>query len=186
MSKKKKHDKIYIKQFKNSFKNIKNVKLYFIKWNTKKLINYIIKNKIKGIILSGSSYRIFNKNISNINLKIFKLKIPILGICYGYQYIIKNIGDINFLNSHLNKKIHKYNKKLIINKPFKIYKNIYYFNHFDYIQKLPDNWISIIKNKDQIWMAYDKINKHIGIQFHPEKYKKSGRIFYKKWIKYII
>jgi len=186
MSIKKKHDKIYIKQFNNIFKNIKNVKLYFVKWNTKKLINYIIKKKIKGIILSGSSYRIFNKNIANIDLKIFNLNIPILGLCYGFQFMIKNLGDINYLNFHLDKKIHIYNKNLIINNPFKIKKNKYFFNHYDYIQKLPNNWISVIKNKDQIWMAYDKINKHIGIQFHPEKYKKSGRIFYRKWIKYII
>jgi imidazoleglycerol phosphate synthase glutamine amidotransferase subunit HisH len=100
--------------------------------------------------------------------------------------MIKNIGDINHLTSHFDKKRHTYNKNLIITRPFKIKKNRYFFNHFDYIQKIPNNWISVIKNKNQIWMAYDKINKHIGIQFHPEVYKKSGRIFYKKWIKYII
>lgn len=185
MSIKKKTDIIIKKQFKKSFRYNNNVNLFFIRWNNKNIIKYIIKNKINGIIISGSEYRIHNKNIADINKKIFKLNIPILGICYGYQWLMKNIGDINHINTHNDKKRHEYNKKLIINKPFKIKKIKYFFNHHDYIQKIPINWKPIIRNKNQIWMAYDNINKHIGIQFHPEVYKKSSRVFFTKWINYI-
>lgn len=186
MTHNKKSDINYIKLFKNSFKRIKNVQLFFIKWNNKNLINFIIKKKIKGIILSGSKYRILKSKNANISTNIFKLKIPILGICYGYQWLITKLGNKNYINSHLDEKNHTYYKYLKINKPFKIKKKKYFLNHFDYIKKIPSNWFSVIKYKNQILMSYDDVNKYIGIQFHPEKNKNTGYIFYKKWIKYII
>lgn len=185
MTQKRKSENNYKKHFRDSFKYLKDVKIHFIRWDKEDLIDYIINRRIKGIILSGSEYRILKNKVVNIDLKIFKLNIPILGECYGYQWMVKKLGNREHLSSHSDKKIHNYNKKIIINTPFKIKKNKYFFNHFDYIKKVPKNWISLIKDKKQIWMAYDSTNKNIGIQFHPEKYKRSGRIFYKKWIKYI-
>ena len=46
-------------------------------------------------------------------------------------------------------------------------------------------WKKIISHKKQIWMAYDKYKKIIGIQFHPEKLNKSRKIFFDNWLKYI-
>ena len=49
-------------------------------------------SKIKGIILSGGPATVTNKNFPNIPNRIFLLKIPILGICYGLQLIAVNFG----------------------------------------------------------------------------------------------
>jgi len=62
---------------------------------------------------------------------------------------------------------------------------MYKFIHYDYISKIPNNWDIVIKKGNQIWMSYDKKKKIIGIQFHPEAVKKTRKIFFRNWIKYI-
>lgn len=185
MTRNKKETKWYIKRFKKSFN--KNVKIYFKKWYDTNLINFIKNNNIDGIILSGSVDRILDtfKIIATLPKKILNLGIPILGICYGYQWIIKNLYGRNSINSFKNIKIHRYNKNLKITKPFTINDIKYSFNHHDYIRKIPIKWKKIIIHKNQIWMSYDKYKKIIGVQFHPEYYNKSGKIFFEKWLKYI-
>ncbi|MBM3255297.1 MAG: GMP synthase (glutamine-hydrolyzing), partial [Candidatus Omnitrophica bacterium] len=46
----------------------------------------------KGIILSGSPASTINKKSPHPDKGIFKLKIPILGICYGMQVITEMLG----------------------------------------------------------------------------------------------
>ena len=55
----------------------------------KKIKNY---DSIKGIILSGGPSTVTKKKFQTIPKKIFKIKIPILGICYGLQLIAKLYG----------------------------------------------------------------------------------------------
>ena len=47
---------------------------------------------IKGIILSGGPSTVTKKKFQRVPKKIFKKKIPILGICYGLQLIAKLFG----------------------------------------------------------------------------------------------
>jgi len=183
MYKKKKNLKKY-KSFKQIFKSL-NVNCHFIHWSSKNILSIIKKYDIRGIILTGSEYRILDDDnkIAKIPKKIFKLNIPILGLCYGFQYLIKYFGNRKYINSFRNRKIHKYTKLLEIKKPFKVNVQKYNFNHHDYIIKLPLNWKCSIKNKKIIYMAYD--NKNIGIQFHPEDNLKTGKIFYSKWVNFL-
>lgn len=169
--------------FKKIFKN--KAELIIKNWNDKeKIIDIIKKKNIKAIILSGSDFRIKKKNKGLIPDEVFTANIPILGVCFGYQYLVYYYSSLNNIKSFRMRKINNYDKKLIINKPFKIRKTKYFFNHHDYIIKLPKNWKIGIKNKKIIYMGYDN-NKNVGIQFHPEEYKKSSNLFYSKWLKYI-
>jgi anthranilate/para-aminobenzoate synthase component II len=169
--------------FRKIFKDKAN--LIIKRWFKKKeIINIIKHGKIDGIILSGSNFRI--KQINNILIPkiVFKSKIPILGICFGFQYLVYYYSSLNNIKTFKKKKSYIYNKILKINTPFKIKKTKYFFNHHDYIIKLPLDWKISIKNKDIIYMCYDK-NKNIGVQFHPESFKKSAKLFYSSWLKYI-
>jgi len=184
---KKREAMFYIKNFKKSFN--KDVKIYFKYWYDKDLISFIKRNKISGIILSGSSYRVLDKKnkIAKIPLTLLNLKIPILGICYGFQYISKILAGDKCISTFKtkNNKIKQYNRVLSIKIPFVIKHIKYKFNHHDYITCIPKNWEKVISYKKQIWMAYDKERKIIGTQFHPENYNVSRKIFFNNWIKYI-
>ena len=46
----------------------------------------------EGIILSGSPASIYSKGAPRVNSGILDLGIPILGICYGLQYMIDSLG----------------------------------------------------------------------------------------------
>ena len=54
-----------------------------------KLKNY---NNIKGLIFSGGPSTVTVTKYQTVPKKIFKKKIPILGICYGLQLIAKLFG----------------------------------------------------------------------------------------------
>jgi len=179
-----KNNNKYIKSFKKSFNNT--AILYFKMWYNKNLISFIKKHKIDGIILTGSSYRILqdNKKIATVPKEILELNIPVLGLCYGYQWIIKTLCGRHCITSFKNNKYNYKKYVLKINEPIKMPKSYYYFNHYDYIIKVPKDWKILIRNKKQIWMSYNKEKKIMGLQFHPEA-TSIGKLFYKKWLKYI-
>jgi len=50
-----------------------------------------LKN-VKGIILSGSPYSVYEDGAPHVDLQLFTLGIPILGICYGFQLMTHLCG----------------------------------------------------------------------------------------------
>lgn len=170
------------KIFKKIFE--KKANIIIKEWRDKKGIIKIIKSKkINGIILTGSDFRIKEINKGIIPEEVFKSNIPILGLCYGFQYLVYYYSSLNNIKTFSTNKYKTYDKSFKIEKPFKIRKTKYGFHHHDYINKLPKNWKIGIKDKEIIYMGYN--DKHIGIQFHPEIYKQSANLFYSMWLKFI-
>ena len=58
----------------------------------KKIKSKNINHTIKGIILSGGPLNVNETKKIQISEKVLKLKIPILGICFGHQVISKQLG----------------------------------------------------------------------------------------------
>ena len=58
----------------------------------KKIKSSHIKTNIKGIILSGGPLNVYQLKDDLFDKKILKLKIPILGICFGHQILSKFNG----------------------------------------------------------------------------------------------
>ena len=46
-----------------------------------------IDETVKGVVLSGSPYSVRDKNAPYPDLSMIKGKIPVLGVCYGAQFL---------------------------------------------------------------------------------------------------
>ena len=130
----------------------------------------------KAVILSGSPFSVRSENYLKIDLSKIKGEIPLLGVCYGAQYLAHfyggevtssnkreygraNLVDINFSDPFFND---------ISNK------SQVWMSHSDTIKILPSNGILIASTEDVKNAAF-KIDNELtyGIQFHPEVYHSS-------------
>lgn len=161
----------------------------FIMWDDKELIKKIKTLKPLGIILTGSGERILGKDVPSVPKDIFELGIPILGICYGYETIIKHFVGKNGIRAYDD--LFDKPNKITIEYPFTVGELTYQLSHHDDVVKIPSGWKEIkqtgfIKhNKDDIAGCYDPKRKILGIIFHPEKRTKTGKQFFDAWIKLI-
>jgi GMP synthase (glutamine-hydrolysing) len=130
------------------------------------------KNNPKGIILSGGPDSVVNKKAPNIEQKIFSLNVPILGICYGMQLLVKMMGGKvsksknseygNTLISILSKG----ESSIFYNLPDKINT---WMSHNDIIKTIPSEFkISAISQSNNIAALHAEKKKLYGVQFHPE------------------
>lgn len=125
----------------------------------------------KGIILSGGPSSVYDKKAPFPDKKIFQLGIPILGICYGMQFMAHALKGIV---AKAQKR--EYGKaELFIDNDSDILhgidssKNIVWMSHGDRIEKLPEGFISIAhtNNSPIAAMAYRQ-KRFYALQFHPE------------------
>ena len=65
---------------------------FILRFSFQKADEAIKKLKPKGIILSGGPSSVNSQDAPTIDDKIFDLKIPILGICYGQQIMCSLLG----------------------------------------------------------------------------------------------
>lgn len=132
-----------------------------------------IDNSIKGIILSGSPFSVRDQNAPYVQLSTFWNKLPILGICYGAQFIAQNTGG----NVEPSAKREYGRANLInINPNSAILKDIsentqVWMSHADTITSLPSDFQIIASSNNIKIAAYHNINANVwGLQFHPEVY----------------
>ena len=59
----------------------------------KKITNLsTLKKNVKGMIFSGGPLNVYNSKKIKFNKNVLKLKLPVLGICFGHQIISKELG----------------------------------------------------------------------------------------------
>lgn len=162
-------------------------KAIFRKWDDSKGIRDVLNGKridgkrIDGIILSGSDYFVDGKEHSIIDESILSADIPILGMCYGFQSLIHTLGKPSYIKRNKGGYM-GYTRSVSISKPFIVPKRKYYFYHTNYIVKVPKGFKIIKKIGNKIIIAYNSKKNILGVQFHPEKYKRSLRLFLDAWI----
>ncbi|MBU3948261.1 MAG: glutamine-hydrolyzing GMP synthase [Proteobacteria bacterium] len=133
-------------------------------------ISYINDLKPEGIILSGGPSSIYEKNSPKIDKEIFNLGIPILGICYGMQFMIYALGGVV---EKAAKREYGF-AKLYIKNPKKILEGIEkntwcWMSHGDSIKQLPEGFIINASTDNTEIAAVSNENKRFyGLQFHPE------------------
>ncbi len=161
--------------------------LIFKRWNDTKGIQDVLKRKridgkrIDGIIISGSETFVKDEGSAIIDESILKSNIPILALCYGFQYLAYRYGEPSFIKSSKRKRV--YSRSFRIKQPFRLPKIKYSFWHKDNVVNVPKDYDAIMKFKNKIIMAYNSKRNILGVQFYLYKYKKAVKIFMNHWIK---
>ncbi|HQO57544.1 MAG TPA: glutamine-hydrolyzing GMP synthase [Candidatus Omnitrophota bacterium] len=130
----------------------------------------IRKYNPKGLILSGGPLSVYDKGAPEPNPDIFKMGLPVLGICYGMQVISHVFGgkvqkskEREFGQAEL---FVDSNKDLFANMPTNL---TCWMSHSDCLTKLPSGFVSIAHTLNASMAAMANRNKKIfGVQFHPE------------------
>ena len=124
----------------------------------------------EGIILSGGPASIYEKRSPRVDRGIFELGIPILGICYGLQFMVDALGG-----KVVRSEKREYGfAELIIRKQGKLFgavekKTRCWMSHGDQIGRLPVGFtVTASTENTEVAAAEDAKWRFYGLQFHPE------------------
>nr|WP_321451770.1 glutamine-hydrolyzing GMP synthase [uncultured Carboxylicivirga sp.] len=128
---------------------------------------------VKGVILSGSPYSVRDEDAPVPDLSNIKGKMPLLGVCYGAQFLSHNYGGEvlpSATREYGRANLEFVDSENIMMKEVSSHSQVW-MSHGDTIAKLPENYKIIASTKDVKVAAY-KIEGEttFGLQFHPEVY----------------
>ncbi|MEL6909886.1 MAG: glutamine-hydrolyzing GMP synthase [Cyanobacteria bacterium J06629_2] len=131
-----------------------------------------------GIILSGGPNSVYDENAPKCDPEIWNLGIPILGVCYGMQLMVKHLGGAV-------EKVERgeYGKAaLFIEDPTDLLTNVehgstMWMSHGDSCTKLPEGFSVLAYTKNTPCAAISNPERKLfGVQFHPEVVHSQGGI----------
>ena len=132
-------------------------------------VDEIKKLSPEALIFSGSPFAPYDKGAPKVDKRIYDLKIPILGICYGLQLIADQLGAK--VTAHEKKQFGKETLQIVSSKLFSDLKSplIVWFSHGAQADTLPHGFKTIGTTRSAKIAAFENKEKQIyGIQFHPE------------------
>ena len=121
-------------------------------------------------ILSGGPSSVYDEDSPKIPEYVFKSNLPALGICYGLQALVHQLGG----------RVEKSSSRefgpaeLTVEKSVGIFDGlpeefIVWMSHSDRVEKLPDGFESIAMSENSPYAAIKSIDdRYYGVQFHPE------------------
>ncbi len=141
---------------------------------------------VKGVIFSGSPYSVRQEDAPQIDFQAIQAKYPLLGVCYGAQYIAqKSGGDV------LPSEIREYGRANLqfVDQENALLKGIptqsqVWMSHGDTIKEVPSNF-TIISSTDKVRVAAYHVQgtNTYGIQFHPEvTHSTDGQVLLKNFV----
>ena len=145
-----------------------------------------LTDNLKGVILSGSPHSVRDENAPIPNLHEFKGKLPLLGVCYGAQYLAHKFGG-----EVLPSKIREYGRANLsfVDDLHPLLKDVsmgsqVWMSHGDTISSLPEGFKIIASTHDVECAGYCIKNESTyAIQFHPEVYHSTdGKILLKNFL----
>jgi len=144
----------------------------------------------RALILSGGPGSVYDPNAPRLDKEIYKLGIPILGICYGMQLIAHDLGGVV---SGSKAEYGTSTAELEISDPLFIgldEREPVWMSHGDVIDELPSETHALAyaqNSSSRIITAMRNENGAIyGLQFHPEvQHTRHGKEILKNWIRNI-
>ncbi|UCC95325.1 MAG: glutamine-hydrolyzing GMP synthase [Candidatus Omnitrophota bacterium] len=124
----------------------------------------------KGIILSGGPHSVYEKGAPSLQKRIVGLGVPVLGICYGMQILVKALnGQVKEAKKREYGRAPMYiddHHDLFFSLPAKI---ISWMSHTDQAMVLPKGFVQLAHTGNTKFAAIgNRKEKIYGVQFHPE------------------
>lgn len=124
----------------------------------------------KGIILSGGPSSVYDKSAPHCDPEIWNLGIPVLGVCYGMQLMVQQLGGEVERSDR-----GEYGKaSLAIDDPTDLLTNVedgttMWMSHGDSVTRLPEGFELLAHTANTSCAAIAHHDKKLyGVQFHPE------------------
>ena len=128
---------------------------------------------VKGVILSGSPFSVRDEKAPRPDLSSIKGHLPLLGVCFGAQYLAHNFGGEVKAS---NKREYGRANLAFVERQSVLFQRIsdnsqVWMSHGDTIERLPEN-CRVIASTADVKNAAFKVDNEVtyGIQFHPEVY----------------
>ena len=122
----------------------------------------------RGIVLSGGPASVYGKNAPKMDRKIFHLGIPILGICYGMQLLVKEFGGQVARGPRREYGRGILRRKRVCPLLDRLPNRLEIWNsHGDRVTRLPRGFVSVATTENSPYAVVRKGDIY-GLQFHPE------------------
>ncbi len=145
-----------------------------------------IESNVKGVILSGSPFSVRDASSPLPDLSDIKGKIPLLGVCFGAQFLAHHFGgevSPSSTREYGRANLSFVDSNNILTKGMSNDSQVW-MSHGDTIAQIPSNYSIISSTKDVEIAGYAiKDEQTFGIQFHPEVYHTTeGKILLSNFI----
>lgn len=141
-----------------------------------------------GIILSGGPKSVYDNDSPNVSKELFTLGIPVLGICYGMQLMVKLLGGEvvpaqNNLAREYGKTLTTFHNhcQLFNTLPSK---GITWMSHGDFVKRIPPSFKVCAETSNcKTAGIFDEKASLFGLQFHPEvEHTENGKEMIRKFL----
>jgi GMP synthase (glutamine-hydrolysing) len=129
----------------------------------------ILKLEPKAIVLSGGPNSVYDEAAPKPSAGVLELLIPILGICYGMQFLALALGaKVESSN------VREYGKSVLSSYSGALFEGIEgefvaWMSHGDSAKSLPNGFVATCSTSDTAIAGFENLEaKRYGIQFHPE------------------
>jgi GMP synthase (glutamine-hydrolysing) len=132
-----------------------------------------IEEHHKGVILSGSPFSVRDENSPQPRIENIKGKIPLLGVCFGAQFLANNFGG-EVLPSEIREygraKLSYVAKDSVLTNEIENVSQVW-MSHADTIKSIPSNYNLLFSTEDVEVAGFEISGEETyGVQFHPEVY----------------
>jgi GMP synthase (glutamine-hydrolysing) len=122
-----------------------------------------------GIVLSGAPWSVYDKDAPPADKRVFELGLPVLGICYGLQFMVHTLGGK--VRPAVKREYGRAEIDIVAESPLfagLARRQPVWMSHGDEALELPAGFVLTAKTSHAVAAIHNLAKKWFAVQFHPE------------------